>query len=360
MNRRNLLLGGGAALTAVAAGGAVTAWSMGSRDDMAARARALRRPLDPDGGMAEVVRYATLAPNGHNTQPWRFAAEDGVLRILSDPTRRTPVVDPDDHHLFIGMGAAAENAALALRAMGLGGEIVPGARDIALATDPGLAEAHALFHAIPARQSTRTLFDGRALAPAQIARMETAAALPGVRVVVVTDPARRARLREMILDGNMRQLRDPAFVAELKHWMRFNPRAAMARGDGLYSECSGGPVVPDWVGRGLFSLALDPASEAKRYAAQIDSAAGFAIFLAERAEPEHWMRVGRASQRFALQATALGIRHSFLNQPVEVAGLRADLAALAGEDLRPDLVMRFGHGPLAPYALRRPVGDVLA
>jgi hypothetical protein len=52
---------------------------------------------------------------------------------------------------------------------------------------------------------------------------------------------------------------------------------------------------------------------------------------------------------------------AFLNQPVEVAGLRPELAALAGlPGRRPDLVMRFGYGPSMPYAARRPVQDVLA
>ena len=57
------------------------------------------------------------------------------------------------------------------------------------------------------------------------------------------------------------------------------------------------------------------------------------------------MKVGRACQRFALQATALGLTCSLLNQPDEVPGLRADLASLAGlPGRRPDIVMRFGRG----------------
>lgn len=37
----------------------------------------------------------------------------GQIEILPDVSRRTPVVDPDDRHLFIGLGCAAENLALA-------------------------------------------------------------------------------------------------------------------------------------------------------------------------------------------------------------------------------------------------------
>lgn len=40
--------------------------------------------------------------------------------------------------------------------------------------------------------------------------------------------------------------------------------------------------------------------------------------------------------------------------------MRPELAALVGmPGRRPDIVMRFGHGPLLPYSARRPVAAVL-
>jgi hypothetical protein len=62
-----------------------------------------------------------------------------------------------------------------------------------------------------------------------------------------------------------------------------------------------------------------------------------------------------------LQATALGMKHAFINQPVEVPSLRPDLAGLIGlPGRRPDIVMRFGYGPALPFSTRRPVEAVLA
>jgi hypothetical protein len=84
------------------------------------------------------------------------------------------------------------------------------------------------------------------------------------------------------------------------------------------------------------------------------------IFLAEHEDKAHWIAVGRACQRFALAATSLGLRHAFINQPVEVARLRPELAALVGESgKRPDIVVRFGYGPALPFSPRRPVATVL-
>jgi hypothetical protein len=78
------------------------------------------------------------------------------------------------------------------------------------------------------------------------------------------------------------------------------------------------------------------------------------------ADKAHWVEVGRAYERFALQATALGIRNAFLNQPVEVAAVRSPFAAALGlPGQRPDLVVRFGRGPTMPRSLRRPVDAVM-
>ena len=66
---------------------------------------------------------------------------------------------------------------------------------------------------------------------------------------------------------------------------------------------------------------------------------------------------GRSYERFALQATALGIRTAMLNQTVEVIGQRAEFAQFLGlGQCRPDLFVRFGREPLMPRSLRRP-GD---
>ena len=62
--------------------------------------RATYAPLRTDHGLLEAIRYATLAANSHNTQPWKFRFEPNVIIIAPDFTRRCPAVDPDDHHLF--------------------------------------------------------------------------------------------------------------------------------------------------------------------------------------------------------------------------------------------------------------------
>lgn len=72
---------------------------MGSMTDYNEAVAVSRAVLPDHPELRDLVRYATVAANGHNTQPWRFHVDEGRIAILPDFSRRTPVVDPDDHHL---------------------------------------------------------------------------------------------------------------------------------------------------------------------------------------------------------------------------------------------------------------------
>ncbi|MBB1075927.1 Tat pathway signal protein, partial [Rhodoferax sp. 4810] len=165
---------------------------------------------------------------------------------------------------------------------------------------------------------------------------------------------------DYVVQGNTAQMADAAFVKELKTWIRFNGQDAVRTGDGLYSAATGNPNLPAWLGELAFGAFFTPKSENDKYARQIRSSAGIAVFVGQTADKAHWVEVGRCYERFALQATALGIRNAFVNQPVEVAALRPQFAAALGlGGQRPDLVVRFGRGPAMPTSLRRPVAAVL-
>ncbi|AJP71308.1 Acg family FMN-binding oxidoreductase [Sphingomonas hengshuiensis] len=363
MNRRQLLIGAG---TTVALGGSATLLTlsgMGSSVDYAADIAPLRKPLDDPASFRDLIRYATLAPNGHNTQPWRFGLREKRIQILPDFSRRTPVVDHDDHHLFVSLGCAAENLSLASAARGRPGSVrfdPSAAGSVALDFANGPVRTSALFDAIPKRQSTRADYDGRTVSSIDLDLLAKAATVPGVDLALLTDRARIDRLRDLVVTGNTAQMADAAFVRELKSWLRFNPRQALRTGDGLYSVASGNPALPDWLGPPAFDWLSTAASQNDAYARQIRSSAGIAIFVGAGESPANWVAVGQACQRFALQATALGLKHAFINQPVEVASLRPDLAALVGlKGRRPDIVMRFGYGLSLPWSPRRPAAAVI-
>lgn len=313
--------------------------------------------------LRELVHYATLAPSSHNTQCWKFQLTDLAIFILPDLSRRCPVVDPDNHHLYVSLGCAAENLSQAARAQGLSGKVTfdpTGNGVVRIALEPSEVVITPLFAAIPNRQCTRNQYDGQPLNTAELKLLATAGTGNGVRVVMLTQPAEIETVLDYVIQGNTAQFNNPHFLRELKSWIRFNDREAIRTGDGLAGRTTGNPSIPRWFANLISQLLFRAQPENDKTARYIRSSAGIAVFVSDVDDQAHWVEAGRCYERFALQATALGIRNAFVNQPVEEASLRPQFAkALGLGDGRPDLLVRFGRGPEMARSLRRPVDAVL-
>ncbi|WP_231502326.1 Tat pathway signal protein [Herbaspirillum sp. RV1423] len=360
--RRKVVLG---AVACSALSPALVACSSGANEQDVARA--LRRPLAGDGDrallMRELVRYATLAPSSHNTQCWTFRLQDQAIVIAPDLSRRCQVVDPDDHHLYVSLGCAIENLVHAALSVGLQAEVhfdPAGLGDITVDLKTTRASVTPLFQAITERQCTRSDYDGKPISNEELRLLLRAGTGNGVRLMLLTERAAIEKVLEYVVAANTAQMADTAFVAELKTWIRFSAAEAERTGDGLLSGSTGYPGMPHWLGSLLMGLFYKASSENERYARQIRNSSGIAVFVSEANDKAHWIEAGRCYERFALQATALGLRNAHLNQPIEVGAIRPHFAsAFDLGNQRPDLVVRFGRGPAMPLSMRRPVQAVL-
>lgn len=336
-----------------------------SLKDYTKAAQTVRANLPEAPSLIDLVRFATLAANAHNTQPWTFRVGENSIDILPDFSRRTPVVDPDDHHLFASLGCATENLVVAAKAHGMSADVQVRENGSAgvivnITFGKGAVSDVSLCDAIPKRQSTRSNYDGKPLGPAELDALESVACHQSVDVLLLTNREKLNQALGFIQAGNSVQMDNPDFVSELKHWIRFNPRTAIRTGDGLSGPCSGNPSVPDWLGPVLFGFVFKKAAENRKLASQIATSAGLAVFIAKEDTPRGWIEVGRCFERFALTATAMGIRHAHVNMPIEVASIRPDFARWLGiPGRRPDLIVRFGKADPMPMSLRRPVEDVI-
>ena len=270
--RRQFMFGTAACATALPS---LTACSTSADEQEAARAlRRINSAVGPTANASsskdaaavkqELVRYATLAPSSHNTQCWRFHIAEASITITPDLTRRCPAVDPDDHHLFVSLGCATENLVHAALAMGLHADArfdPAGDGRIAVSLDAAQPSASPLFRAITERQCTRGDYDGQALAASELKLLEAAGTGQGVHVRLLTARPAMESVLDYVVAGNTAQMSDPAFVAELKAWIRFGADEALRTGDGLFAGASGNPALPRWLGSRLMGLFFTPKSE---------------------------------------------------------------------------------------------------
>jgi len=311
----------------------------------------------------ELIRHATLASSSHNTQPWKFRIQQDSITILPDFSRRCPVVDPDDSHLFKSLGCAAENLVHAAAAQGFSADVRfdPGEDGvIVLLNRDASARATRLYQAIAKRQCVKTAYDGTPLVASELEILEKAGERENVRTIMLLSEAQKDAVIDYVTRGNLAQLTDRAFRDELVSWIRFNPGEAIRTGDGLSGRTSGQPALPTWLAKWIIGLVLTPKGQAETDAKNIRSSAGVAVFVSSHNDKAAWVEVGRAYERFALQAASFNVRTAFINQPIEVRPLRPQLESWLGIDgEHAQLMVRFGHGPMAPFSLRRPIDDVI-
>ncbi len=118
--------------------------------------------------------------------------------------------------------------------------------------------------------------------------------------------------------------------------------------------------MPRWLGQ-RFVAGTPPQQQADTDAAKLRSAPAVAVIASATDDRPAWVRTGQVYERLALTTTALNIKSAFLNQPVEVAELRAQFQQACGLDTAlPQLVVRMGYADSMPHAPRRPVEQVLA
>ncbi len=329
------------------------------------QANQVRRPFaqgaTPSVQMRELVRYATLAASGHNTQPWQFAIKENAIEIHPDYTRHLPAVDPSDRELWISLGCALENLLVAARATGYAPEVTyPDAADfIHIRLSTNTPQGGALFDAIPLRQNTRSAYDGQRIKVADLDQVQALPLEPGVVLHFVTNSTNLQTVLEYVNQGNLSQYADKAFVAELIDWIRFTKKESLASLDGLYTRSSGNPEVPRWLGQ-MFVAGTKPQQQADADAKKLRSSPGAVVVASAADDKSAWVRTGQVYERMALKLTSLNIKSAFLNQPIEVAKVRTQFqSALGLGGALPQLLVRFGYADAMPRSLRRPVEQVL-
>jgi len=71
-----------------------------------------------------ILYYASLAPSGHNSQPWYVRVLSPTEWIIGvEPGRRLPAVDPANREVLLSIGAFAENLSIAAGTFGLKAEM---------------------------------------------------------------------------------------------------------------------------------------------------------------------------------------------------------------------------------------------
>jgi len=307
----------------------------------------------------ELVRHAVLAPSSHNTQPWMFRVAGEVVELHADRMRALPVNDPLDRELTISCGCALMNLVVAARHFGRfhHAEVFPRLTHpdlmarVHLSQKAGAAQAGSdLFDAIRQRRTYRKRVAARKVPAAVQRSLATAAEAGGAWLEVISGRDARHEVAALVAEADRIQWADPSWRRELAQWM--HPRRS---GDGLVIAGLTSPLTHAVVrsfdmGNGVGAKDLELA----------DASPVLAVLGTERDRPRDWIAAGEALEAVLLTAQTHGLQASFLNQPVQVAELRAKLHNQLSHIGQPQLLIRLGFPTeQLPATPRRPLAEVV-
>jgi len=313
------------------------------------------------------VKYAILAPSGHNTQPWSFGLDDEamVINVYADRTRALPVIDPDDRELIISCGAAIANLTIAMKYF----EYIPEIKffpDIAdndllacirplMGYEPDENDKK-LFKAIKQRHTNRQPFAEDKIDPYLLQKLVSVVSEDRVTLFVIDNDEKREEVIKLIEQGDRLQASNKSFCRELAQWVHPNRKDSK---DGIPGYAFGlGDLVS--FGTPFFIGNLNWGDiQAGRDRNLIKGSPVLAVLVSNSYNPLDWLNIGIALEKLLLKATAEGIAASYLNQPVEIPELNEQLKNMLNLKGHPNLIIRMGYGKEVKPTPRREVDDVI-
>ena len=319
-----------------------------------------------------ILKYAILAPSGHNTQPWLFKiVGDRTIELYADRTRALPVVDPDDREMIISCGAALGQLRLAANHFGLADitDLLPDTNinpDLLAKVElkegdtitQKLAQQDALlFEAITKRRSNRSPFESKKLPDDLLVSLKDIARVHGAWLEIVEEDLKKKSIADLISQGDKIQLSDKKFRRELAAWI--HPNRSNSR-DGMPGYAHGIPDIASYVGPFLIRTFDIGKGQAAKDTQLATGSPVLAVLGTDADEPLNWIQTGQVLARILLRARAENVWTSFMDQPIEVPELRLRLREALGRTAGfPQLLMRLGYSKDVKPTPRRDVDTVV-
>lgn len=275
-----------------------------------------------------LISAATLAASPHNSQPWRFVVGENEILLHADFTRSLGAMDPFQREMFIGLGCALENIAIAAPGAGFAADIalLPDAKTglaARVTLTPADALPHRLERVIARRRTDRGPYDtthpvdGDAIHALQ---SELDDNRPFELLFFPPASAQAASFRELTMQATRDIVADSRMSRDSARWYRNEQETIDARRDGLTMQTQG---FAPWLTT-LVRL-LPQASEKTAHiswlrntrAVQLATAMQIGMIVVPRdrlLDDVISLAVGRAWQRLHLKATELGLACQPINQ----------------------------------------------
>ena len=314
------------------------------------------------------VELACRAPSVHNSQPWRWVAEGGELRLFFDPQRIPHATDLTGREAAISCGAVLDHLRVAAAAAGWHASIArfPNPNDLDhlatihfsplhFVTDAVRARAEAILH----RRTDRLPFGAPSSFPAFEPVLRSTIDTDKATLTVLPESARPHLAQASKLTESLRRY-DSSYHAELQWWT-----APSTAGDRMPRSALVSTSERDRV-----DIARSfPADEHPDRRPGVDRDQSVIAVLSTHGDSRRdALGCGEVLSDVLLEATLAGLATCTLSHMTELKDSRNVIRELIGDSGNPQLLIRIGEVPASgdqppgdqpPATPRRPLAEVL-
>ncbi|MDF2500799.1 MAG: nitroreductase [Anaerosporomusa subterranea] len=318
----------------------------------------------------KILYLASLAPSGHNTQPWIITIKGPKRWVIgSDRTRWLPAVDPDNREMMLSIGAFIENLSVAAGIHGYEAEIDVIGKDnysseIAEIRLVKGKETSVSDKVIKERRTVR-----KHLLKSTIRAEDISHLVENDKNAVFYYPLNSKEgtyLSQANLLANKAQVYREDAQAELAKWIRWTDREAREYRNGLTPESMEMQGIVRWYAKHFFSkgdvLGKTFKNETlKLIEDQVQTCAGWLVVKSDSSTVADLINAGRVLQSAWLRAHEKLIAFHPMTQILEEAPWRTELAKELGHSGSIQFVIRIGYLKeyIQPVSLRMPVSKII-
>lgn len=317
-----------------------------------------------------ILYLASLAPSGHNTQPWTIAVKGTKNWIIGSAQKRwLPAVDPENREMMLSIGAFIENLTVAAAIRGYEAEI-----DIIANSCHSTEIAEVRLHKRNAELKTDRAMEERRTVRKHIltdmlSEEDISYFIHNNKNNVFYYPLRSKEgvyLSQATLNANKIQILREDVQRELAEWIRWGDREARNYNNGLTPDSMEMEGIVRWYAKNFLSK-KDVLSKTfrdetiKLVEDQVKNCAGWLVVTSENSGISELINAGRVLQSTWLRAHERGIAFHPMTQVLEENLFNRELSKTLGHAGHVQFVVRVGYikKHLKPVSLRMPIADII-
>lgn len=329
------------------------------------------RKSDVNDDERAILYLASLAPSGHNTQPWLVKYLEPYHWIIgNDKSRWLPAVDPKQRETILSIGAFLQNLEYAANNLGYNCEfnILAKTNQDENIVDVKLTKANGIFiyevEKIKNRRTVRSNYLNEILSKEDIAYL-----INDEKDFIHFIPNASKEhlwLNEQTIEANRIQAYREAAQSELANWIRFSSKDAAKHLDGLTLASMEIEGIPAWLLRNFYSKENVLKKSFKEQSIdkvvdQVSQSAGWLVITSKDNSVESLLETGKRLQRIWLKVRDKNIAIHPMTQIIEEAAFNKILNSSIGIKDPIQFILRTGYlknYPI-PVTLRRSIDQFI-